>query len=324
MQGLELNRTQNGQYFQLHLTSVVFGNNDNDSNNKEQNPDLGEAIWLINFMNFSAERQAQQQRTELIEFLSHDLRTPQVSILSLLELQKHQATRLNEEEFFEKISEKVYHTLGWTNDLVHLSKARSSQYTFNEVNFANIVDEIIEQIWPQAHAKGIHLVINEHGRALAELSWVQADGALLNRALINLLSNAVRYSASDTVVELVVEHHHRKDLNDFRRKILIPATSTARAENWLVCRLIDQGHGMTDAQLSRLQTGETHQLDGQLNTGDIPDAAQSLGIGFLMAKTVVERHGGWLDVSSELGKGTQIAVWLPLCEEAVESMHADS
>ena len=45
--------------------------------------------------------------------------------------------------------------------------------------------------------------------------------------------------------------------------------------------------------------------------------------GFLMARTVVERHGGWLDVSSELGKGTQITVWLPLCEETTASMHGE-
>ena len=46
--------------------------------------------------------------------------------------------------------------------------------------------------------------------------------------------------------------------------------------------------------------------------------------GFLMARTVVERHGGWLDVSSELGKGTQITVWLPLCEETTASMHGEA
>ncbi|AXF86049.1 Sensor histidine kinase WalK [Ephemeroptericola cinctiostellae] len=316
LQGLELNGAQHGQFFQLHLTNVVFGNHD-----RGQTFDSGETIWLINFMNLSAERQAQQQRAELLEFLSHDLRTPQVSILSLLELQQHQATRLSEQEFFERISNKVHHTLGWANDLVHLSKARSSQYRFNEINFANVVDEVIEQIWPQAQAKGIHLLINEYGRALAEQSWVQADGALLTRALINLLSNAVRYSVSDTTVEFVVEHHHREELNDIHRKIPIPVTSPTRIENWLTCHIIDQGQGMTDVQLGRLQTGETHQLDGQSNAGNIPDAAQSLGIGFVMARTVVERHGGWLDVSSELGKGTQITVWLPLCEETVESMH---
>ena len=320
LQGLELNGTQNGQYFQLHLTSVVFGSND-----KEQvASDPNETIWLINFMNLSAERQAQQQRTELLEFLSHDLRTPQVSILSLLELQQHEATRLSEQEFFERVSDKVHHTLGWANDLVHLSKARSSQYTFNEINFANVVDEVIEQIWPQAQAKGIHLLINEQGRALAELSWIEADGALLTRALINLLSNAVRYSVSDTTVELVVEHHHRHALNDIPSERPTPLITSPRVDHWLACRLIDQGQGMTDVQLSRLQTGETHQPDEQHNAGNIPDAAQSLGIGFVMARTVIERHGGWLAVSSELGKGTQITVWLPLCEEIVEPMLDDS
>ena len=321
LQGLELNGTQHGQYFQLHLTSVVFGDNDKD---KEQAADSDETIWLINFMNLSAERQAQQQRAELLEFLSHDLRTPQVSILSLLELQQHQATRLSEQELFERISDKVHHTLGWANDLVHLSKARSSQYRFNEINFANVVDEVIEQIWPQAQAKGIHLLINEYGRALAEQSWIQADGALLTRALINLLSNAVRYSASDTTVEFVVEHHHCTELMEMHKKIPTPAISSPRVENWLACCLVDQGQGMTDVQLGRLQTGETHQLDGQINVGNIPDAAQSLGIGFVMARTVVERHGGWLDVSSELGKGTQITVWLPLCEETTVPMHGDA
>ena len=107
------------------------------------------------------------------------------------------------------------------------------------------------------------------------------------------------------------------------KKIPTPSISSPRVENWLACCLVDQGQGMTDVQLGRLQTGETHQLDGQINVGNIPDAAQSLGIGFVMARTVVERHGGWLDVSSELGKGTQITVWLPLCEETTASMHGE-
>lgn len=312
LQGLELN-DHNGHYFQLYLTSVVFGNDG------KHNSDMGQMVWLVNFMDLSAERQAQQQRTELLEFLSHDLRTPQVSILSLLELQQHQATRLSEQEFFEKISDKVHHTLGWANDLVHLSKARSSQYKLSEVNFANVVDEVIEQIWPQAQAKDIHVSIDEDSRALAEQSWIEADGALLTRALINLLSNAVRYSAANTVVQLAVEHHARMTSDDVSSACSsshLPVTS--KSMNWLACRLTDQGQGMTEAQLLRLQTGEEHQTDEQHKAEEAPDAAQSLGIGFVMARTVIERHGGWLDISSQLGKGTQITVWLPMCGDVFE------
>lgn len=85
LQGVEL-QGDDGQILVLHVTTVSFetmGLDAQDYANKQN-----DTVWLIHFLDLSDERLAQSQRTELIEFLSHDLRSPQVAILSLLALQK--------------------------------------------------------------------------------------------------------------------------------------------------------------------------------------------------------------------------------------------
>lgn len=90
---------------------------------------------------------------ELIEFLSHDLRSPQVSILSLIELQRQLTSRVDDEVFYSQIADKLHQTLDWAVDLVELSKVKVNQYQMNELNAAQILDEAIEHVWAQAQAK---------------------------------------------------------------------------------------------------------------------------------------------------------------------------
>lgn len=314
LHGIEL-KSKNNQYFQLHLTNILLS--DNAQKHTLYASESG-SVWLVNFINLSAERSAEKQRAELVTFLSHDLRTPQVSILSLLELQQHENTRTTETLLFEKIADKVYRTLGWANDLVGLSQAQNNAYTLIEANFANIIDDIFEQIWPQAQAKNIDLIINDNDRTKAEDIWLKVDGKLLTRALINLLSNAVRYSNDNSQVRLTVDINTREMFRSVAPGTDSDNNSHILAEHWLSCCIINQGHGMTESQVSQLNSGEAQHKRTISQSSLPPDAAQSLGIGFIMTKTVIKRHGGILLVESEAGKGTRITVWLPIINDDFE------
>ncbi|WP_189493681.1 sensor histidine kinase [Formosimonas limnophila] len=106
--------------------------------------------------------------------------------------------------FYSQIVDKVHQTLDWAVDLVDLSKVKVNQYQMNELNATQILDEAVEHVWSQVQAKRIELTFDEADRLAATSIWVLCDGALLIRALDNLLSNAIRYSESDSVVRVAV------------------------------------------------------------------------------------------------------------------------
>lgn len=133
-------------------------------------------------------------------------------------------------------------------------------------------------------------MFDEADRLSAESVWVLGDGALLIRALVNLLSNAIRYSESDSMVRVAV-------------------CTEGSNPQWFICRIIDGGRGMSNEQLARLNLGLQPIPHTQ---GTQPDAVNSLGVGFARARTVIMRHQGYLVVESELGRGTTVIVRLPL------------
>ena len=115
-----------------------------------------------------------------------------------------------------------------------------------------------------------------------------ADGELLVRAMVNLVSNAIRYSPAGSAIEFKV------NLNS----------------GFVTCHIIDHGVGMDDAQIERLLASEDMPLNRV--TENQPDAAQSMGVGFIMARTVIRRHGGTVALLSEVGLGTTVVVRLPV------------
>lgn len=279
LHGVEL-RTADDRVFVLHVNVVAF----DEAGLVNDNAD--DTLWLMHFLELSEERRAQKQRSELMEFLSHDLRSPQVAILALLDLQKNPATRVSEDELHHRITVRVQHTLDWAYDLARLSHARAGQYRLETMSLATVLDDAIEQVSPQMHAKSLHLTLLSPD--LAEEAWLKVDGELMVRAIVNILSNSIRYS--DEGAELNIQ-------------VRIDAST-------VTCSIIDFGCGMDEAQAQQLLHGQV-SLSGIAERNQ-PDAARSMGVGFLMARTVVQRHGGHLNIISKLKQGTTVEINLPL------------
>lgn len=305
LDGVELKHAD-GRVFVLHVSAVAFNHLDAEYQVAWSNQSVVEemdCVWLVHFLDFSEERLAQQQRSELMGFLSHDLRSPQVAILSLLALQKNPNTRLSENELYAKIEARVHHTLDWAHDLARLSHARAGQYRFDEMSLATVLEDAFEQLEPQAKAKQMSLDLSLSDHMAAQDAWLYVDGELLLRALVNLLSNSIRYSSAGNSVEVRVH--------------IYESGSEVSAEPFVECRIIDHGHGMTKLQIQQLLH---EQLSASsLAERNVPDAAGSMGIGFIMARTVVQRHGGQIMIESELGVGTTVVVCLPLTIEGSKS-----
>ncbi|WP_248797920.1 CHASE2 domain-containing protein [Pseudomonas sp. MWU13-2105] len=235
--------------------------------------------WLFSLADLSLVREAEQQRANLLRFLSHDLRAPHSAILALLEVQRAQH---DEAPVYRQIEQQVRRALGLTESFVHLAKAESEAYTFEPVLFAMLVLDAFDQVAPLAQLKGIEL---RHRLDEVDESLVRADASLLTRALFNLLENAIKYSPSGTSVSLDVKV----------------------AEHALTCGISDQGRGIGAEELPQL-------FDPYKRFACAGDT-EGLGLGLSMVKAVIERHAGRIHCTSVKGQGTTFRFCLPLWED---------
>jgi CHASE2 domain-containing sensor protein/signal transduction histidine kinase len=242
--------------------------------------------WLLGFIDLTLEREIQRQNRELIQFLSHDLRTPLVNIISLLQLHKYDSSQMGKDDMMSQVEQNVHRTLTLAENLVFLAHAKTGAYRYIELNLAQIVPLAIEQVWAQAKQKGIRLNLTPISEEVSEGCWMNIDGDLVERAIINVLTNAIRYSPEGSAVTVDVSE---------------------RDETHVACRISDQGRGMNAVEVQSLMSGNRIS-DEQPHQAD---AAGSMGIGFSMVRVIMQRHGGWIEVSSAVGEGSTITLIFP-------------
>jgi signal transduction histidine kinase len=237
--------------------------------------------WLLSLTDLSVERDAEEQRSVLLRFLSHDLRAPHSAILALLDVHRHQVG--GDVRLFDQIELQVRRALKLTEGFVQLAKAESEAYVFQPSLVAMLVMDVFDQAMPIALHKHIELVqqIDEQ----AQESLILADQALLTRALFNLLENAVKYSASGSRITVQVRCN----------------------EGWVICELTDQGKGIAAHELP--------ELFSQYRRFSSAQGIDGVGLGLSMVKAVVDRHGGRIECRSVVGEGTCFSLYLPLHEE---------
>lgn len=235
-----------------------------------------------------AEQQAQRQRTEALQLLSHDLRAPQSAVLALLRTQPPR--NAESAELYARIERQVQTTLSLADDFVLQLRAEGEAYVWMEVDLAQLLREVYERAWPLAREKGIRLALvlpqpqSESQPQADEDSacWLQAEPRLLGRALFNLLENAVKYAPPGSRAEIAL------------------AWKPGQAA---VVTVRDEGEGIRASDLPRLfeRYSRFQQKDG----------VEGHGLGLSLVRTVVERHGGSVAVSSTAGHGTTFSVTLP-------------
>ena len=116
------------------------------------------------------------------------------------------------------------------------------------------------------------------------------DRSLVRRVVINLLSNAMKYSPEGSAVLLAVD---RED---------------AAAESWAVLTVTDHGLGIPPQDLPSV-------FDAFYRGQHVPDGVPGTGLGLAIVHRIVDQHGGEVAISSEEGRGTSIVIRLPMCDE---------
>jgi signal transduction histidine kinase len=226
---------------------------------------------------------ANRLKSEFLASMSHELRTPLHTILGFAELlQEGHDGALNEKQnrFVGHIHRDSAHLLELINDVLDLSKIEAGQLTLRRETYplARSVGEALDAIRPGAAAKGIR--IEERGE---RDSLVDADPLRVKEMLYNLLSNAVKFTPEGGKVWI----------------------ETGEDAGFVRVTVGDTGIGIPAEEQENI-FDKFYQV-GNTTRG----VREGTGLGLSITKELVQMHGGWMEVVSTPGEGSQFTFTLP-------------
>jgi signal transduction histidine kinase len=260
--------------------------------------------WIAGLVDVSALHAAERQREDALRLLSHDMRSPQASILALVEIERARSEPVLARGLLERIERYAQRALTLADDFVQLARAESQTYLLEPVSLTELMIDASDEVWPQAHAKRITLQTDAGGAAeLDEGHWICADRSLMTRALVNILNNAIKYSPPDTRISCSLEN-------------LPGVTATPGAARRVSCTIRDEGYG-----IPKEQQADLFERFRRFHETDRPEVGGA-GLGMAFVKTVVTRHGGEVAVLSAPGEGTAVTICLPAFEDTQSDVSA--
>jgi CHASE2 domain-containing sensor protein/signal transduction histidine kinase len=225
---------------------------------------------------------AERSRDELLAFVTHDLRSPQATLVSMAELARFGRLTLAPDQLLEQVELLARRTLSMADEFLQLGGADARALQFAPLDLAAPVREAVDEVGPQAQVRGVRLA----ARWPAAPVPVRGDATLLRRACVNLLTNALKFSPSPGVVEIDVEQQ----------------------DDAAVLRVRDHGPGIPAEIRDRLFRRYERAADADHR----PALLQGVGLGLVLGDSVARRHGGAVSVESEPGQGACFTLRLPL------------
>jgi two-component system, NtrC family, sensor histidine kinase KinB len=239
------------------------------------------ALAIVVFRDVTELRRLEQQRDELMALISHDLRNPLTSVLLLVATLKRAMAKGSSAEVNVSLAERAEKNITrMAGMLDELTEATSLEQRISlrrgacdlQKLFVRVVDGMDD-----ARARRLAIETDE-----APPYVVLGDAARLERVVVNLLTNALKYSAEDAPV----------------------IVRLARRGNDVVLEVIDRGIGIAPESVRMLFNRYYRTTAGQ-------ERASGLGLGLYIARLIVEAHGGRIEVSSEVGKGSTFRLIFP-------------
>ncbi len=242
---------------------------------------LGEAL--------AAAEEANKAKTAFLSNMSHEIRTPMNAIIGLdsLALRKENLEP-DTREYLEKIGESARHLLGLINDILDMSRIESGKMILrNEIfSFRSFLEQINIMVTTQCSDKGLKYECKVYG-GVAD-SYI-GDDMKLKQVLINILSNAIKFTDAPGDVTLIVER-----------------TAVYEDKSTLKFTIKDTGIGMDESFIPKVFDTFTQEYNGRTNKYG------STGLGMAITKNIVEIMNGSISVESEKGVGTVFTVIVTL------------
>ncbi|OGL12297.1 MAG: hypothetical protein A3F92_01855 [Candidatus Rokubacteria bacterium RIFCSPLOWO2_12_FULL_71_22] len=234
-----------------------------------------------------AAEEANRTKTTFLANMSHELRTPLNAIIGYSEMLQEEVTEAGDERFardLQRINAAGRHLLELINAVLDLAKIEAGKMELHLDSFAvaTMVDEIAAVIEPLAHQHRNAF----HARLEGDVGVMRADLTKVRQVLLNVLSNACKFTEQGEVA-------------------LVVGRETLEEREWLTFQIIDNGIGMTEAQLGRLFQEFAQAEDS------VAGKYEGTGLGLALSRKISWMMGGDITVVSERGRGSAFTVRLP-------------
>ena len=263
---------------------------------------------------YKRERQAQKEtikaherskaKTVFLSNMSHDIRTPMNAIIGYINLAKEDNVSHEElKEYLGKIEASSHHLLALINDVLEMSRIESGKIELEKtpLNLKAFFDEIRDLFTTQMSEKGINYSVDT---TQIRNEYVYCDKNRLNRVLLNLLSNAYKFTPTNGEVSVKV--------------IQTNASESAKASYEI--RVKDNGIGMSDEFAQKVFEAFEREKDSTVDT------IQGTGLGMSIVKGIVDLMGGTIEVNTRKGSGTEFVInlsFLIQTEEDIKKNYED-
>ena len=236
------------------------------------------------------QREMEQAKSDFTSMIVHDLRGPLSGIQGTLEfVLSAQETRLDpmHEELLLEASRESERMMGLINELLDFSKIESGNFEVetDPIHLAGILRRSVKSLQSVASRDNVHL-LTAHG---SDLPMIYGSAEKLTQAVINLVSNSVKFTPQKGVIAVGAKVVRGEAENDS-----------------IVVTITDTGVGMSPEDLAHIFEKYKQSKSKSVRGG------AGTGLGLYIVKQVIEAHGGNVTVSSLQGIGTSMVLTLPL------------
>lgn len=229
---------------------------------------------------------ASRAKSEFLAMVSHELRTPLNAVIGFSEMLVFEMFGPigdgRYKGYAEDIRSSGLHLLGLINNILDLSKVEANKFQLDEQNLGlpDLINEALHLVEGRAKDSGIRLTTN----IATSLPALYADERALKQIILNLLSNAIKFTPGEGQVTVAARHERARGL---------------------IISITDTGIGISEPDLRSIMKPFI-QVDSSLAR-----KYEGTGLGLPLTKSLVELHGGTLEIDSKLGEGTTVSAVFP-------------
>lgn len=251
---------------------------------------------MLNRSKVEAQR-ANMAKSEFLSSMSHDIRTPMNAIVGMTEIAlRNISDDMRVEDCLRKIRLSSKQLLGLINDVLDMSKIESGKLTLSvaPMSLREAMDDIVNIIKPQVKTRNQFFDIYIRD-VIAE--DVYCDNVRLNQVLLNLLSNALKFTEENGKIDVYIWQEPSEVGDDFVRTHF---------------KVADTGIGMSEEFQKKIFDSFEREDSEQVNQ------IMGTGLGMAITKSIIDIMGGTIEVTSELGKGSEFHITVDLQKSEVK------
>ena len=237
---------------------------------------------LISMTDVSQLRLAERQRDDLLAFIAHDIRSPQSSLTSMVEMHRMGYELMPLDTLMTHVDTLARNTIGLCEELLMVMKSESQALQLSTLRLSELARQGMEEVSLQAQAGQLKLTLVQSQPTEAQ---VRGDASQIRRALVNLMTNAIKFSPRGSEIRIELDHD----------------------EEMARVTIQDSGPGIPSGDLPKL-----FRRYQRLDSGSHLRVSAGVGLGLVFVDTVARRHGGSIEVVSNEGQGSRFTLSLPI------------